>query len=133
MRAWVASGVLAMMSIAACGVALATGFVVGRDAGGSSTLARVRAVGVLGCGIDQEEVEYSTSDDHGSRAAFDADLCHAVAVAVLGERGRVRVVDYPDDLASMAGLHAGEVEMVTLRIGAGGFASGCGFAKLWMG
>jgi len=106
-RAWVASGLLAMMSAAACG----GGFAAGQDAG-SSTLARVRAAGVLGCGIDQEAAEYSTSDDHGNREAFDADLCHAVAVAVLGERGRVRVVDYPDDLASMEGLHAGEVEMV---------------------
>jgi general L-amino acid transport system substrate-binding protein len=105
-RAWVASGVLVMMGAAACGV----GFAAGRDAG-SSTLARVRAAGVLGCGIDQEEAEYSTSDDHGSRTAFDADLCHAVAVAVLGEHARVRVVDYPDDLASVAGLHAGAVEM----------------------
>ena len=103
MRAWVASGVLAMMSVIACGVG---------SAAGSSTLARVRAAGVISCGIDQEEAEYSTSDDHGGRVAFDADLCHAVAVAVLGEHGRVRVVDYPDDLASMAGLHAGEVEMV---------------------
>lgn len=112
MRAWVAGGLLAMISAAACGVALAGGFVVGLDVSGSSTLARVRAAGVLSCGIDQEEAEYSTSDDHGSREAFDAGLCHAVAVAVLGEHGRVRVVDYPDDLASMAGLHAGEVEMV---------------------
>jgi general L-amino acid transport system substrate-binding protein len=103
--------VLVMISVAACGVALAGGFVAERDSSGSSTLARVRAAGVLGCGIDQEEEEYSTSDDHGNRAAFDADLCHAVAVAVLGEHARVRVVDYPDDLASAAGLHAGEVEM----------------------
>lgn len=112
MRAWVASGVLVMMGVAACGVVPADGLAAERDASGSSTLARVRAAGVLGCGIDQEEAEYSTSDDHGSREAFDEELCHAVAVAVLGEHGRVRVVDYPDDLASMAGLHAGEVEMV---------------------
>jgi len=116
-RAWVASGVLTVMgivgcSVAACGVAPAAGFVAGRDAGGSSTLARVRAAGVLGCGIDQEEAEYSTSDDHGSREAFDADLCRAVAVAVLGEKARVLVVDYPDDRTSMAGLRAGAVEMV---------------------
>jgi general L-amino acid transport system substrate-binding protein len=92
-----------MMSVIACGVG---------SAAGSSTLARVRAAGVISCGIDQEEAEYSTSDDHGGRVAFDADLCHAVAVAVLGEHGRVQMVDYPDDLASMAGLRAGAVEMV---------------------
>jgi general L-amino acid transport system substrate-binding protein len=77
-----------------------------------STLARVRAAGVLRCGIDQEQAEYSTSDDHGNREAFDADLCRAVAVAVLGKDALVRVTHYPDDRAAMRGLNAGEVEMV---------------------
>ncbi len=112
MRAWVVSGVLMIVSITACGVVPAAGAVAGRDASGSSTLARVRAAGVLGCGIDQEEAEYSTSDDHGGREAFDEDLCRAVAVAVLGDHARVRVVEYPDDRTSMAGLHAGAVDVV---------------------
>ena len=84
----------------------------GKDAKGSSTLARVRAAGVLSCGIDQEEPEYSTADDHGEREAFDQDLCQAVAVAVLGGHARVRVVEYPDDRASMEALNAGAVDMV---------------------
>jgi general L-amino acid transport system substrate-binding protein len=79
---------------------------------GASTMARVRAAGVLGCGIDQEEPEYSTSDDHGSREAFDKDLCQAVAAAVLGEGARVKVVEYPDDRSSMEALQAGAVNMV---------------------
>ncbi len=91
-----------------CGVAQAAGF----EAKDVSTLARVRAAGVLACGVDQEEPEYSTSDDHGSRETFDQDLCHAVAVAVLGEHARVRVVDYPDDQSSMEGLRAGAVDVV---------------------
>jgi general L-amino acid transport system substrate-binding protein len=79
---------------------------------GSSTLARVRAAGVLRCGIDQEEPEYSTADDHGSLEGFDKDLCRAVAIAVLGEHARVQVTDYPDDRASMEALNAGAVDMV---------------------
>jgi general L-amino acid transport system substrate-binding protein len=66
----------------------------------------------LRCGIDAEEAEYSTSDDHGNRAAFDADLCHAVAVAVLGTNAQVKATHYPDDRAAMQGLANGEVEMV---------------------
>jgi general L-amino acid transport system substrate-binding protein len=97
-----------LVCVVGCGVAQAAGF----EAKGSSTLARVRAAGVLACGIDQEEPEYSTSDDHGSREAFDADLCQAVAVAVLGEHARVRVVDYPDDQTTMEALHAGAVDLV---------------------
>ncbi len=78
----------------------------------SSTLARVRAAGQLRCGIDIEEAEYSTSDDHGDREAFDADLCRAVGVALLGKDARVDVTRYPDDRTSMSGLGAGQVEMV---------------------
>jgi general L-amino acid transport system substrate-binding protein len=84
----------------------------GVEAKSASTLARVRAAGVLSCGINQEEPEYSTSDDHGSREAFDADLCQVVAVAVLGEHARVRVMDYPDDETSMKALQAGAVDLV---------------------
>ncbi len=105
MRGWVAGGLL----MAAGAVASAGGLGAGQS---SSTLARVRAASVLVCGIDQEEPEYSTSDDHGSREAFDRDLCKAVAAAVLGVGGKVRVIDYPDDQSSMQALGAGDVDMV---------------------
>jgi general L-amino acid transport system substrate-binding protein len=103
-RAWV----WLLVAVVGCGGAQAAGF----EAKGASTLARVRAAGVLACGVDQEEPEYSTSDDHGSRETFDADLCQAVAVAVLGEHARVRVVDYPDDQTSMEALRSGAVDLV---------------------
>jgi general L-amino acid transport system substrate-binding protein len=110
-RGWVACRVLAMGCMIAGAVAHAAGPVVGQVTA-ASTLARVRAAGVMNCGIDQEEPEYSTADDHGSREAFDKDLCQAVAVAVLGEHARVRVVDYPDDRSSIEALKAGVVDMV---------------------
>ena len=75
-------------------------------------LSRVRSAGVLRCGIDIEQAEYSTSDDHGNRAAFDADLCRAVAVAVLGSNAKVAAKEYPDDAAAMAALIAGDIDMV---------------------
>lgn len=77
-----------------------------------TTLARVRAAGVLRCGVDVEEAEYTTSDDHGNRTAFDADLCRAVAAAALGENAQITVVHYPDDASAIEGLGKGEVEMV---------------------
>jgi general L-amino acid transport system substrate-binding protein len=101
-RGWVLAAVLGCVSGAAWGAGLE----------GSPTLERVRAAGELRCGIDQEEPEYSTSDDHGGRVAFDGDLCRAVAVAVLGEKGRVRLVEYPDDRTSMEALNAGAVDLV---------------------
>ena len=110
MRGWWVRGLV----VVGCMIAGAVAQVPGseKDAQGSSTLARVRAAGVLGCGIDREEPEYSTADDHGGREAFDQDLCRAVAVAVLGEHARVRVVEYPDDRAAMEALKAGAVDMV---------------------
>jgi general L-amino acid transport system substrate-binding protein len=102
---------LIVFCVAAGSVALASDAAV-HEGGRSVTLARVRAAGMLRCGVDREEAEYSTSDDHGGRVAFDADLCHAVAVAVLGPKVRVQVVEYPDDRSSMAGLDAGAVDVV---------------------
>ena len=107
--AWAA---LAMIVAAVGGSARAAGIVVSRSAAPASTLQHVRAAGVLTCGVDEEEPEYSTSDEHGSREAFDADLCRAVAAAVLGSRARIRLVSYPDDRSSMAGLRSGAVEMI---------------------
>lgn len=78
----------------------------------SPTLARIRAAGTLHCAIDAEQAEYSTSDDHGNRAAFDADLCHAVAIAVFGPQAQFAAKQYPDDTAAMAALNAGEADLI---------------------
>jgi len=109
-RGRVASAFLTIVFITPGAVAHAAG--LGQIAQRGSALARVRAAGVLGCGIDQEEPEYSTADDHGSRQAFDEDLCRAVAVAALGEHARVQVVTYPDDRAAIEALNGGAVDMV---------------------
>ena len=111
-RRWVSGNLLALGCVVATVVAPSADMAAGRDAIGSPTLARIRAAATLGCGIDQEEPEYSTTDDHGAREAFDEDLCRAVAVAVLGPNGKVRVVEYPDDQSSMAALKTGVVDMV---------------------
>jgi general L-amino acid transport system substrate-binding protein len=77
-----------------------------------STLSRLRASGVLRCGIDVAQAEYSTSDDHGNRSAFDADLCKAVAVAALGKDARIQTINFPDDQAAMQALIKGEVDLL---------------------
>jgi general L-amino acid transport system substrate-binding protein len=77
-----------------------------------ATLARIRAAGALRCGIDVEEAEYSTSDDHGNREVFDHDLCRAVAVAVLGKDALMKETDYPDDHTAMLALSVGAVDLV---------------------
>jgi general L-amino acid transport system substrate-binding protein len=76
------------------------------------TLQSVRAAAELRCGVNVEEAEYSTSDDHGNRAAFDGDLCRAVAVTVLGPNAKVSITSYPDDVTSTQGLTSGAVDVV---------------------
>ena len=78
----------------------------------AATLARVRSSGILRCGIDVEQAEYSTSDDHGNRQAFDADLCRAVGVAVLGKNAQIKMLHFPDDRTSMQALTNGDVDLI---------------------
>jgi general L-amino acid transport system substrate-binding protein len=78
----------------------------------AATLDHIRQIKTLRCGINQETPEYSTSDDHGPRQAFDADICKAVAVAILGPNARTTIVSYPDDVAAMAALRAGKVDLL---------------------
>lgn len=78
----------------------------------AGTLGHIRQIHTLRCGINQETPEYSRSDDHGPRQAFDTDICRAVAVAILGPDARVTVTNYPDDVAAMAALRAGRVDLL---------------------
>jgi general L-amino acid transport system substrate-binding protein len=78
----------------------------------AQTLAHIRQSKTLRCGIDIETPEYSTTDDHGPRQAFDAGFCRAVAVAILGSDARVAVTTYPDDFAAMAALRADAVDLL---------------------
>jgi general L-amino acid transport system substrate-binding protein len=76
------------------------------------TLDHIRQSKTLRCGINQETPEYSTSDDHGAREAFDADICTAVAVAILGPDARITITPYPDDVAGMDALRTNQVDLL---------------------
>jgi general L-amino acid transport system substrate-binding protein len=78
----------------------------------ASTLGHIRQTKTLRCGINQETPEYSRTDDHGPRQAFDADICRAVAIAILGPKARLILTTYPDDVAAMAALRAGKVDLL---------------------
>ena len=78
----------------------------------AATLARIRASHTLRCGVNQETPEYSSTDDHGPRRAFDAEICRAVAIAILGPDARVILTSYPDDVGAMTALRAGKVDLL---------------------
>lgn len=52
---------------------------------GGSTLDAVRARGVLECGVGGGAVAFSETQADGSVTGFDADMCRALAAAVLGD------------------------------------------------
>jgi general L-amino acid transport system substrate-binding protein len=78
----------------------------------ATTLTRIRQTKTLRCGINHEIPEYSTSDDHGPRIAFDADICRAVAIAILGPSARTTLTPYPDDVAASAALRAHRIDLI---------------------
>jgi general L-amino acid transport system substrate-binding protein len=97
------------------------------------TLDRIKAAGTFACGLNTEENEYTTSDAHGNRAAFDADLCKALATAALGPNAVFKVVPFPDEEESLDALRAGKVDVVataspTFRANKG--KSGLGFSPI---
>ena len=77
-----------------------------------TTLDHIRQTKVLRCGVNVETPEYSTSDDHGAREAFDADICKAVATAILGPNARTAITTYPDDVTSIEALGNGKVDLL---------------------
>lgn len=76
------------------------------------TLDRIHSANAVNCGVVKEEEDYTRTEDHGNRAAFDVDLCKAVAIAVLGPGARLVVKSYPDEPFAVRMLQAGEVDLL---------------------
>jgi len=95
------------------------------------TLDKIKAAGTLACGINTELPEYSTQDAHGNHAAFDQDICKAVAVAVLGANAKFMIVPFQDEQDALKALKAGEIAL--LATGSPNFINtgnaGLGFAR----
>ena len=79
---------------------------------GGGTLEKVKGAAILNCGVDIEEPEYTLDDAHGNHALFDADLCKAVAVAVLGRNAAFKIKPYRDEAESLKALKEGEIDML---------------------
>ncbi len=77
-----------------------------------TTLDRIHAAKSISCGVIKEEEDYSRATDHGNRAAFDLDLCKAVAVATLGVGAHFTISVFPDEPAGIKALHDGRVDLL---------------------
>ncbi len=83
-----------------------------RAAFAGPVLDKVRTAHALTCGVIKEEEDYSRATDHGNRAAFDIDLCKAVAVAILGPGAHAVINVFPDEPAGVAALNAGKIDLL---------------------
>ncbi len=86
-----------------------TGFAC--SAGSSPTLAAVRARGSLVCGVNEGLPGFSNVDDRGMWTGFDVDFCRAVAVAILGDPKKVKLVPLSAD-ARFRALQDGKIDLL---------------------
>ena len=84
----------------------------GHAAFAGPVLNKVRAAHSLACGVIKEEEDYSRATDHGNRAAFDLDICKAVAVATLGTGAHFTVRVFPDEPAGTKALKEGKIDLL---------------------
>ena len=59
---------------------------------GGGTLDAITARGELNCGVSGAAIAFSVTQPDGSQVGFDADLCRAVAAAILGDAEAVNFV-----------------------------------------
>ena len=76
------------------------------------TLDKVRAAGMLSCGVITEPEDYSKDDLHGELAPLAVEICKAVSVAALGEHAKVDLKPYASELEAEEGLHNSEVDLI---------------------
>jgi general L-amino acid transport system substrate-binding protein len=83
-------------------------------AAGAATLDDVKQRGVLHCGTAPNIPGFAFSDDQGNRRGFDIDLCRALAAAVFGDAGKIKLTPLtPRD--AFTTLQTGVVDILTHR------------------
>ncbi|MGO9446445.1 MAG: hypothetical protein ACLPXB_16970 [Thiobacillaceae bacterium] len=78
---------------------------------GSATLDKVRALGALKCGVVATPEDWNKTDLHGPLTAMDVEICKAVAVAVLGPKGRLDLRAFDSELQAEEALSKGVVDL----------------------
>ena len=78
---------------------------------GDDTLAKIRATGVVRCGISEGVRGFSQQDTQGRWTGLNADFCRAVAAAALGEAEQVDFVPLRASARFLA-LQSGEIDLL---------------------
>jgi general L-amino acid transport system substrate-binding protein len=83
---------MARLAKSAIFAAAVLAFVPGTASAQQKTLDAVKQRGQLSCGVHTGLAGFGAADDKGVWTGLDVDYCRAVAVAVLGDAGKVRFV-----------------------------------------
>ena len=86
--------------------------VVGPAFGSSQTLAQVKTRGSLVCGVNEGLPGFSFVDERGVWSGFDVDFCRALAAAVFGDAGKVKLVPLSAD-ARFQALRDGKIDVLS--------------------
>lgn len=98
---------------ALCASALALAAALGSPPSrAGAVLDRVKAAGVLQCGVLTEPDDWGKDDVHAALPELGGDLCRATAAAVLGSPDRVRIVDAPSEQYGYRGLASGKIDVL---------------------
>ncbi|WP_328805706.1 amino acid ABC transporter substrate-binding protein [Sabulicella rubraurantiaca] len=100
-----------MMIRSAIAATLAACLAWASPAAAGPTLDGVRQRGILACGVNVGVAGFSLPDSQGVWRGMDADLCRAVAAAVLGDPSKVRFVPLTA-VQRFTALQAGEIDVL---------------------
>ena len=78
----------------------------------AGTLDEVRTAGALRCAVVTEETDFTKFDTHGGVDDIGAEICKAIAVAVLGQGAKATVTGYPDEDHGFRALADGKVDVL---------------------
>jgi general L-amino acid transport system substrate-binding protein len=89
---------------------LLAGFIALCGPAHAQILATVRGAHQLACGTVQATDDWNSQDIHGNLSAFEAEICRAISVAILGAKDGAKVTAFPGEPEALDALKAGTVQ-----------------------
>lgn len=90
---------------------LAASLTVCGTAAHAQTLAAVRSAHHLSCATVQATDDWNSDDVHGNLSALGAEICRAVAVAILGDQGDLTIATFLGEPEALNALKSGATQL----------------------
>lgn len=78
----------------------------------AQTLQSIRAAHHMECGTVAGADDWNGEDLHGNLSALEAEVCRAIAVAILGDADAVKIQAFPAEPEALNALKAGAIQLV---------------------